>query len=115
MRNILYTECGRRAREARAFTLDRPPIEAAAPTQIDRITCNELTAAIRRLPRNQRIAITLAVLEDLSSEEIAARMQISPNAVRSHLLRGRKQLRDFAAALPDRRPRHAVDRSRSIG
>jgi hypothetical protein len=36
--------------------------------------------------------------EGLSSEEISARMTITPNAARCHLMRGRKQLRKLASA-----------------
>lgn len=104
MRNLFSTECSLRARDATALMLDQSPREAIAPTQDDRLTCSEMTTAISHLPRNQRVAVSLAAFEGLRSKEIAVRMQISPNAVRCHLMRGRKQLRDVAAAPPDRRP-----------
>ena len=100
MRNILYTECGRRTREATALLLNPSPGEAIAPEQDDRLARKELTAAIGRLPRNQRIAVSLAAFGGWSSDEIASRMHISSNAVRCHLLRARRQLRDMASALP---------------
>jgi DNA-directed RNA polymerase specialized sigma24 family protein len=49
------------------------------------------------------VAMSLAAFDGLSSKEIAVRMKISPNAVRCHLMRGRKRLRDVAVAPPNRR------------
>lgn len=105
MRNQFYTECGQRSRESKTIVRqDETPDNSVAPPQDERLACNELRAAIERLPRNQRVALTFAAFEGLSSEEIAARMQISPNAVRCHLMRARKQLRGTIAQDPKSEP-----------
>lgn len=93
MRNYFYTECVRRTREAKVCIQDADADQSTDAAQDERLACKELTDAIRLLPRNQRTAVTLAGLHGLRSEEIAARMQISPNAVRCHLTRARKTLR----------------------
>jgi RNA polymerase sigma-70 factor, ECF subfamily len=98
MRNQFYTECSQRSRESKIVVpQDDSHDSPVAPVQDERLACNELTQAIDRLPRNQRIAVRLAAFEGLTSEEIAARMNITPNAARCHLMRGRKQLRALRA------------------
>jgi RNA polymerase sigma-70 factor (ECF subfamily) len=97
MRNQFYTECAQKGRESKMLVpQDESHDEPIAAIQDDRLACEELRRAIDKLPRNQRTALTLAAFEDLNSEEIAARMNISPNAARCHLMRARKQLRHFA-------------------
>ena len=97
MRNQFYTECAQRSREAKTVVpQDETHDEPVAPVQDDRLACEEISKAIEKLPRNQRVALTLAAFDGLSSEEIAARMNITPNAARCHLMRGRKQLRLMA-------------------
>ena len=99
MRNQFYTECAQRSREAKSIVQqDETHDEPVAAVQDDRLACGELTKAIEKLPRNQRVAITLAAFEGLTSEEIAERMGITPNAARCHLMRARKQLRLRAEA-----------------
>lgn len=94
MRNQFYTECAQRSREAKSVVQqDETHDEPVAAIQDDRLACDEISKAIEKLPRNQRVALTLAAFEGLNSEEIAARMNISPNAARCHLVRARKQLR----------------------
>ena len=51
-----------------------------------------VTAAMRRLPERQRIAVTLRHFEDLGNPEIAERLGISVEAVESLLARGRRAL-----------------------
>ncbi len=99
MRNQFYTECAQRNRESKSFVQqDETHDEPIAAVQDDRLACDEISKAIEKLPRNQRVALTLAAFEGLSSEEIAARMNITPNAARCHLMRARKQIRLLAGA-----------------
>lgn len=93
MRNQFYTQCGSHARELMTLVRDEGHDASLAPAQDDRVACAELASAINRLPKAQREAVSLAAFEGLSSEEIATRMNISPNAARCHLMRGRKRLR----------------------
>ncbi|MDR0544300.1 MAG: sigma-70 family RNA polymerase sigma factor [Odoribacteraceae bacterium] len=53
----------------------------------------ELTRALDRLPEQGRAVFTLVVLEDMKYKEVAARLGISVNTVKTHLARSLKQLR----------------------
>ena len=99
MRNQFYTECAQRSRESKSvIQQDETHDEPVAAVQDERLACGELSKAIEKLPRNQRVAIKLAAFEGLTSEEIAERMGITPNAARCHLMRARKQLRLLSGA-----------------
>ena len=52
-------------------------------------------ALLRRLPRNQRVAITLRYLEDLTMADVAAAMGCAEATVRVHLHRGRRRLAEL--------------------
>ena len=79
-----------------------PPLEDVAeppdpaPTATERLMAQDkaaaVTAAMRRLPERQRIAVTLRHFEDLGNPEIAERLGISVEAVESLLARGRRAL-----------------------
>ena len=71
------------------------------------------------LPRSQRQALTLHYLEDRPYDEIAARMGVPLNTVKSHVLRGKERMlrllagryfglvaRTFLAAVRRRNRRH---------
>lgn len=57
-----------------------------------------LDIALQRLPWKQRAAVTLAYYEDLPVREIAAALNCSVSAVKTHLVRGRQALRSAAEA-----------------
>ncbi len=74
------------------------PTPSAAATMIARDRASAVTAAMRRLPERQRLAIVLRHFEDLGNPEIAERLEVSVEAVESLLARGRRALaRDLAA------------------
>jgi len=54
-----------------------------------------LMAAVRRLPTQQQIAVSLYYVEQLSVREIAASMKLSEGAVKYHLHAGRAALRKW--------------------
>ena len=58
----------------------------------DREALEALFRKINQLPENQRTALILRHLEDLSQREIAAIMQLSEKAVESLLQRGKQNL-----------------------
>ena len=58
-----------------------------------RLLLRDLTAALGRLPGNQRSAVTLIGVQGKSYGEAAQDMGTSVAAVRSHLMRGRDRLR----------------------
>jgi RNA polymerase sigma-70 factor (ECF subfamily) len=57
-----------------------------------------LAAAVTGLPRQQRVAVSLFYVEQLSVREIAASMKLSEGAVKYHLHAGRASLRDWVEA-----------------
>lgn len=63
--------------------LERMAAEAIGP---------ELHAALERLPHGQRVAIELRVLDELSYEVIAARLECSVEAARMRVMRGLRTL-----------------------
>lgn len=74
------------------------PTPSAAAVMIARDRAAAVTAAMRRLPERQRLAIALRHFEDLGNPEIAERLEVSVEAVESLLARGRRALaKDLAA------------------
>ena len=57
----------------------------------------EMLARLADLPQQQRIAVSLFYVEDLSVAEVAAAMNLTAGAVKYHLNRGRTALRTAAA------------------
>lgn len=80
----------------------RPDPAPAATTRpvggLDAATRSDLVAALRRLPRRQREAVTLRYLVDLSEAEVADNLGLHVGTVKTHLRRGlaamRRQLGD---------------------
>ncbi len=54
----------------------------------------QVLEAVRRLPGRQRDCVALRYFEELSIEEIAATLAVSPNSVKTHLRRAMASLRD---------------------
>jgi RNA polymerase sigma-70 factor (sigma-E family) len=71
---------------------DMPSAEQAAITRLQRAA---VIAALRSLPTRQREALALRFYLDLSEEQVAAAMQISQGAVKSHTARGKAALRSL--------------------
>jgi RNA polymerase sigma-70 factor (ECF subfamily) len=70
-----------------------------APAPEHQLDCQELAAVVQKaltqLNERQRLAVVLNKFEDLSYQEIAEVLRISPKAVKSLLSRARTQLRDL--------------------
>jgi RNA polymerase sigma-70 factor (sigma-E family) len=71
---------------------DMPSAEQAAIAALQRAA---VVAALRTLPTRQREALVLRFYLDLSEEQVAAAMQISQGAVKSHTARGKAALRSL--------------------
>jgi RNA polymerase sigma factor (sigma-70 family) len=71
---------------------DMPSAEQAAIAALQRAA---VVAALRTLPTRQREALVLRFYLDLSEEQVAATMQISQGAVKSHTARGKAALRSL--------------------
>lgn len=63
-----------------------------------------LVSALRQIPEEQRRAIVLHHLADLSVEEIAAETGAPPGTVKARLARGRKALAPLVSELSDEPP-----------
>ncbi len=72
----------------------QPPEIAAQRGEV-----RQVVSDLDRLPERQRTALLLSVFEGLGYDEIAARLDTSPNSVRALLSRARAHLRKAAAAL----------------
>lgn len=94
----------------RVAAADPGPPAAAAEL---RLILRDLSAALRRLPGNQRSAVILIGVEGKSYGEAASSMGTSIGAVRSHLMRGRDRLKAAlrgSDARPPFAPRPALPR-----
>ena len=84
---------GRRRRELPSELADSPVADAAAPD-------DELIAALRALPANQRAALVLFYFERLPTAEVAEELGVRPSTARSLLHRGRAALA-LALSIPE--------------
>jgi RNA polymerase sigma-70 factor (ECF subfamily) len=113
-RALIYAHGGKEIRNARSYLLtmlhnvrvdyakrerwnERQPLTdhlfpVCRATQPDRIVCDEVIAAIKDLPKEQRDVLLLTGLDDLSYQDIADRLGIPIGTVMSRLSRGRKAL-----------------------
>ncbi len=83
----------------------QPPEIAAQRGEV-----RQVVSDLDRLPERQRTALLLSVFEGLGYDEIAARLDTSPNSVRALLSRARAHLRKAAAALAPLPLLHALGR-----
>ncbi len=68
----------------------------------NRETCTRIAAAVSALPRRQREAFTLRVLEELDVGDTARVMGCSEGSVKTHLSRARNALRQQLESLSER-------------
>lgn len=88
--NLLIDESRRRAPRDRALAklaAERSSVEMTAAD-------DELNQQLAALPQQQRIALSLFYLEDLSINEVAQAMSLSAGTVKYHLNQGRNSLRN---------------------
>lgn len=78
------------------------PFDAAGPERsaVSRDELRRLQAALDRLPPRAREAFTLAYVEELTPQEIAARMSVSRAMVSKHLANGLRLLADMLYGEP---------------
>lgn len=82
---------GAKARErlaGRRAAVEYPPVEPD----------DDLASAVAKLPEQQRIAVSLYYVEQLSVREIASAMKLSDGTVKYHLHAGRTALRTWIEA-----------------
>ncbi|MEC9365102.1 MAG: sigma-70 family RNA polymerase sigma factor [Pseudomonadota bacterium] len=93
----IYLNRRRDQRHERAhLSLDGLALEPAqAATQLPYAECLDMLLALRHLPEEQRSAILLIALEDLSYEEAAWVLRVPIGTLRSRIARGRAVLRSL--------------------
>jgi RNA polymerase sigma-70 factor (ECF subfamily) len=95
-RDVAKARARRRGYEERAA---RPSLEASVHEGFDRETLHALAQALDALDVDQRAAITLHYLEELSFREVAEVMDCPPGTAASRVRRGLKALRGELAAM----------------
>lgn len=98
-------ERSRRISRKREISLDDPekplPMASAAASADDAIEGSQIHALVERwiaaLPRKLREPLILSTVEEMSTDEVAAALGISPAAVRSRMFRARQILREKLA------------------
>ena len=95
VRRVLVTSAAswRRLRSTQEI-VDLPPVDPAAPDEIEAVAERErVAAALDRLPRRMRAVLVLRYAEDLSEADTAAALGISVATVNSQTSRGLARLR----------------------
>ena len=101
--NRSHNESRRRSRERRALRIVE---NGTAPAATSALLDEDLWRAVRRLPTNQRDAVVLRYVDDLSVADIAGVLGCSEGSVKAHLSRARKKL---AERLGAHSPEHHED------
>jgi RNA polymerase sigma factor (sigma-70 family) len=93
--NRLRDDHRRQNRKGRALErlAGQPQTESVEQNRFD----SELLAILAQLPRQQRIAMALFYVDELSIAEVAAALNLSEGAVKSYLHQGRARLRSVLA------------------
>jgi RNA polymerase sigma factor (sigma-70 family) len=90
--NVARRRYRKRAVNFREVPLDTE-LAVAAPDDYDGPTADEICAAFRELPDNQRAALAMREIQGRSYAEIAAELQLSIPAVETLIFRARRSLR----------------------
>ena len=72
---------------------EKPVAESVEQRNVD----SDLQTILAQLPKQQRIAIALFYVDELSVAEVAAALKVSEGAVKSYLHQGRARLRSGRA------------------
>lgn len=96
---IGYTTFLNHKRSERVFTDYDEAVAVASPDAADgAFRYQELYAALERLPSRERMSVLLFYMENYSVKEIAEIEEVSVDAVKQHLSRGRAHLRNLLSA-----------------
>ncbi|MCW5774135.1 MAG: sigma-70 family RNA polymerase sigma factor, partial [Rhodospirillaceae bacterium] len=90
MHNLFLNE---RRRASRSVALEGDPAEPAADRADSRVLLEEVDRALAQLPDDQRAAVLLVGVEEMSYEQAARVLGIPMGTLMSRLSRGRDQLR----------------------
>src|SRR6202011_602163 len=91
--NLSINHLNRYRARWRFFSEQAEPIEIAAEVDRESDRKEALELAIRKLPDPQRVPLVLFHFQEMSYEEIAAKLQVSLAKVKSDIHRGRETLK----------------------
>jgi RNA polymerase sigma-70 factor (ECF subfamily) len=92
--NVFLNQSSRRNRARRQLPLEEMSNALPEPARQEQsVMCSDIAAALRMLPHDQRAAIVLTALEELTYDEAAQALGIPIGTLRSRLSRGREALR----------------------
>lgn len=89
--NLALSEKRKRANEMRALLRLKPPTSTLPEAPVGDA---DIWEHVTKLPKMQRAVISLAFLEDRTTDEISEILEIEPATVRVHLHRARRRLHD---------------------
>ena len=93
MRNAWIDTARSRTRAAETFIAEDAGLGVGAPGNAEaRVALNEVEAAMRALPDEQREAVALVLVEGLAYKDAAAILDIPMGTLTSRLVRGRQAL-----------------------
>jgi RNA polymerase sigma-70 factor (ECF subfamily) len=96
--NVFLNQRAHRDRAKRQLALDEVPLTTSEPARQEfHLACSDINSAMQRLPEEQRAAIALIAVEELSYDEAAEILQVPIGTLRSRLFRGRDKLRELYA------------------
>jgi RNA polymerase sigma-70 factor (ECF subfamily) len=91
--NLSINHLNRYRARWRFFSEQTEPVEIASEVEGESDRKEALELAIRKLPDAQRVPLVLFHFQEMSYEEIAAKLQVSVAKVKSDLHRGRETLK----------------------
>jgi RNA polymerase sigma-70 factor, ECF subfamily len=91
--NLSINHLNRYRSRWRFFSEQAESVEVAAEAEPESDRREALELAIRKLPDSQRVPLVLFHFEEMSYEEIAAKLQVSLAKVKSDIHRGRETLK----------------------
>lgn len=98
-KRVIHEEHKRHTRRTRLVAKLGPMVTDAMPTSADEVVAREhVERALTRLPPEQAAVVHCVILQDLSTQQTAQHLGISPTAVTSRLNRARPALRQLLAA-----------------
>ena len=87
-----------RRQSRKGVALERLAGEPVAESVEQHCSTPDLQTILAQLPKQQRIAIALFYVDELSVAEVAAALKVSEGAVKSYLHQGRARLRSVVAS-----------------
>ena len=92
IRNAWIDEMRSRGRRAKIFLAQEMGVDVGIDSAADQVTAMSVQAAMLRLPEQQRLAVSLVLIEGLPYQEAADVLEVPVGTLTSRLARGREAL-----------------------